>query len=197
MMIGGAGCAKAAKRSGGEGAGVDQALRDGSGATAGARTGALAAPAVGPAVPSGSEDAASVSAHAEPEGVGRGDKPTTNGPVAGAAGPGGAGGAPGGIREDGRPAWWFSEAKLDSSAGGRVELCAEALGVDMAEARRAAVDAGRGKLRRELGLGAGAGVPGEVIVKTWVWPLPNARAGSAHYAGYVMMAGGGAAIGGR
>lgn len=90
--------------------------------------------------------------------------------------------APSGAREDGRPNWWFAEPRIE---GGMVQLCAEALGVDMAAARDEALSAARTRLRRELDLNEGAPIPGESIERAWVWPLPNSRVGPSRYAGYV------------
>lgn len=89
-------------------------------------------------------------------------------------------------REDGRPHWWFSGA--EAGAAGAVRICAEALGSDMVEARRAALEAGRGRLRSEMGLSMAESVPGEIVERAWVWPLPNSRVGPSRYAAYVLIA---------
>ncbi len=91
----------------------------------------------------------------------------------------------GGARSDGRPEWWFSDARRET---GMTRVCAEALGSDMAEARRAAVEAGRGRIRKALSIDEHAAVPGESIERVWVWPLPNSRVGPKRYAGYVLIA---------
>lgn len=93
--------------------------------------------------------------------------------------------ARGAVRSDGRPEWWFGDARRES---GITRLCAEALGSDMAEARRAAVEAGRARMRKTLSIDEHAAVPGESVERVWVWPLPNALVGPNRYAGYVLIA---------
>lgn len=89
------------------------------------------------------------------------------------------------MRRDGRPSWWFDDA-LESD--GRLIICAEALGSSMLEARRAAVEAGRQRLRREFGLARAADLPEETIDRSWTWPLPNSRTLQGNrYAAYVKM----------
>lgn len=51
-------------------------------------------------------------------------------------------------RADGRPAWWQGEAR---TVDGRMRVTVEAIGDDLASARRAAVDAGRAALVRAIG----------------------------------------------
>ena len=88
------------------------------------------------------------------------------------------------MREDGRPSWWFGEPLEDSV---RIRVCAEALGGDMRDAKRAAVEIARVRMRRELGLGPATRLPDELIERTWVWPLAHAETPGARYAGYVLV----------
>jgi hypothetical protein len=92
--------------------------------------------------------------------------------------------APLSVRDDGRPSWWFSGPR---EAEAELSICAEALGPDMRLTREAAIDAGRTRLRASLDLPAGQPLPDVHVVRAWVWPLPNAQAGSNRYAGYVLM----------
>ncbi len=89
------------------------------------------------------------------------------------------------IRDDGRPSWWFAGTRRDGNA---VLLCAEALGPDMRDARAAAIDAARARLRQSLELHENEPMPEIEIRRTWVWPLPHASTGTAaRYAGYVLI----------
>lgn len=86
------------------------------------------------------------------------------------------------VRGDGRPSWWFADTVRTDD---RVLLCAEALGPDMMDARRSAVESARQKMRDTLGLARDASIPDEHIEHAWVWPLPNASVPEARYAAYV------------
>lgn len=88
------------------------------------------------------------------------------------------------IRDDGRPSWWFTGPRRSEA---EVSVCAEALGPDMRRTREAAIEAGRARLRSELGLPGDEALPGMGVVRVWVWPLPNAQAGANRYAGYVLV----------
>jgi hypothetical protein len=88
------------------------------------------------------------------------------------------------MRDDGRPSWWFGGAAVDS---GRTRVCAEALGVDMLGAKRAAVAVARVRIRRELGIGPATRLADELIERTWVWPLAHSETPGARYAGYVLV----------
>ena len=89
------------------------------------------------------------------------------------------------VRDDGRPSWWFSGRR---SEGDATILCAEALGPDMNAARSGAILAARTRLRHSLALDDAAPLPEVTVLRTWVWPLPNAATGAANrYAGYVMV----------
>lgn len=90
------------------------------------------------------------------------------------------------IRDDGRPSWWFAGVVREP---GRVRICAESLGRDMGGTRRAALDAGRARLRAALGIPEGAPIAGERVERTLIWPLPNQSAGENRYAGYVLLSG--------
>jgi len=82
----------------------------------------------------------------------------------------------------GRPEWWFAGVRRGESA---VMVCAEAGGRDVRDARRAALEAARRKLGRELELDPTR----ERVRFAQVLPLPAADAGggSARYIGYVML----------
>lgn len=133
------------------------------------------APLAGPRTPSGDEPAAElesqVVANAAPE------RPAPAAAETAAAKA---------MRTDGRPDWWFSHVQTGDGEVARV--CAESLGADMIEARRAALEAGRARLRAEFGLNAEAALSGERIERTWVWPLPHGKTGPLRYAGYVLIA---------
>lgn len=86
------------------------------------------------------------------------------------------------VRNDGRPSWWFADTVRTDD---RVLLCAEALGPEMMDARRSAVESARQKMRDTLGLARDASIPDEHIEHAWVWPLPNASVPEARYAAYV------------
>ncbi len=85
-------------------------------------------------------------------------------------------------RADGRPAWWI-ESPLRQR--GEVRVAAEALGVDLRDARRAAIDAGLRLLGRELGA-----EPGEWVVEaTAIKPLRAVRGPDSvkRFVAYVLM----------
>jgi hypothetical protein len=85
-------------------------------------------------------------------------------------------------RSDGRPGWWL-ESPLRQS--GEVRVAAEALGVDLRDARRAAIDAGLRLLGRELGA-----EPGEWVVEaTAIKPLRAVRGSDSvkRFVAYVLM----------
>ena len=85
---------------------------------------------------------------------------------------------------DGRPEWWLTEPQL---ADGRVSLCAEALGQDIREARRNAVEKGLALLREQL---AEATYDAQVVYLTVrPLPIPAEAPSGARYAGYVMVSG--------
>lgn len=87
------------------------------------------------------------------------------------------------IREDGRPSWWF-DGVLEED--GRVMVCAESIGADLAEARARALEEALRSLRDRLGLGAEEPVEGFEVERTWVWPIPHASGAARRYAGYVL-----------
>ena len=87
------------------------------------------------------------------------------------------------IREDGRPSWWF-DGVLEEN--GRVMVCAESIGTDLAEARARALEEALRSLRDRLGLGAEEPVEGFEVERTWVWPIPHASGAARRYAGYVL-----------
>ena len=66
-------------------------------------------------------------------------------------------------------------------------LCSEVLGATLLEVKRSSMDAARDRMLRQLGLEAGASIPGERIERVWATPLPTAKAGQVRYAGYVML----------
>jgi len=84
--------------------------------------------------------------------------------------------------ELGRPDWWFAGVRRGDGA---VTVCAEAGGKDVRDARRAALDAARRKLGRELELDPTR----ERVRFAQVLPLPAADTGreSARFIGYVML----------
>lgn len=86
-------------------------------------------------------------------------------------------------RRDGRPVWWLA---APTRADGRLTLSAEAIADDVLAARRAAVDAGRAALGREIGGGAGAAVD-ERIEAITVRRLGADRPGGERYVGYVLI----------
>ncbi len=86
-------------------------------------------------------------------------------------------------RTDGRPEWWSDRPAYEVE---RVWVCAEALGKGMSEAKEAALQRARRQLREILRLGNSELVPGEVVERTSVTPLP--RSGGDHaFAGYVLI----------
>ena len=86
-------------------------------------------------------------------------------------------------RTDGRPEWWSDRPAYEVE---RVWVCAEALGKGMSEAKEAALLRARRQLREILRLGDSDLVPGEVVERTSVTPLP--RSGGDHaFAGYVLI----------
>ena len=84
--------------------------------------------------------------------------------------------------ELGRPGWWFAGVRRGDGA---VTVCAEAGGRDVRDARRAALDAARRRLGRELDLDPTR----ERVRFAQVLPLPAADTGrdSARFIGYVML----------
>ena len=137
---------------------------------------------MGPRTPAAAEPAVADATQPPPAPA----EPTTDAPSAAAEpprpAPSASARAPGASRDDGRPNWWFADARRED---GRVALCAEALGADMATARDASLQAARARMRQELGLTGAAAIPGERIERAWVWPLPNSKVGPSRYAGYV------------
>lgn len=85
-------------------------------------------------------------------------------------------------RTDGRPEWWNSNPQYDH---GRVQLCTEALGKGMSEAKELALDKARIRMREILMLGGEATIPGERVERTSVVPLPR-PGGDRNFAGYVL-----------
>jgi mono/diheme cytochrome c family protein len=88
-----------------------------------------------------------------------------------------------GVREDGRPAWWFDGLRRE---GGRVQLCVEAIAPDLAEARRRAVDLAYERLADRLELDSPDQLDEPLIELATVTPLPNAG-GEPRYTGYVLI----------
>ncbi len=88
-----------------------------------------------------------------------------------------------GRRTDGRPSWWIDGTERQN---GEVLIAAEALGSDIRMARRAAIDAGLGRLERELGHS-----PDDWVVKaTIIKPLRAVRGPESvnRFVGYVLIA---------
>jgi hypothetical protein len=86
-------------------------------------------------------------------------------------------------RTDGRPEWWSDQPQYEVE---RIWVCAEALGPGMAEAKEAALQRARRRMREILRLGSTAAIPGEVVERTSVTPLPLAGGDHSH-AGYVLL----------
>lgn len=88
-----------------------------------------------------------------------------------------------GVRGDGRPAWWFDGLRRE---GGRITLCVEALGPDLAAARRAAVDLAYMRLSERLELDSPSELSNPRLELTTVTPVPN-PGGQRRYVGYVLI----------
>lgn len=86
-------------------------------------------------------------------------------------------------RTDGRPEWWADRPAFEVE---RVWVCAEALGRGMSDAKEAALRRGRAELRKLLLLNESAPIPGEVVERTSVRPLPS-KGGDHSFAGYVLI----------
>lgn len=102
-----------------------------------------------------------------------------------AAAPGSAEGAEDlGVREDGRPTWWFEGVRDRDS---KVAVCGEGLGGTLEEARESATADARSQLRAHLGWSASSlPLDDESADLALVWPLPN-PGGASRYAGYVLL----------
>lgn len=83
-------------------------------------------------------------------------------------------------RADGRPAWWLAEPRRE---GGRVTITAEAIGMDLSDARARAIEAGRAALAREAGPAPG----GERVESLLVRRLEGDAPGRARYVGYARL----------
>ncbi len=90
--------------------------------------------------------------------------------------------APRGWRRDGKPVWWLDAPQRREN---EVVVCAEALGKDVLDARRAAVAAGEAALQQLLGDEPAESEP----LATAVRPLGAAEGppGAARFVGFVMM----------
>ncbi len=83
-------------------------------------------------------------------------------------------------RADGRPAWWLAAPRRED---GRVTVTAEAIGVDLGDARAKALGAGRAALQRICGPAPG----GEKIESLIVRRLDSDAPGRARYVGYARL----------
>ena len=89
-----------------------------------------------------------------------------------------------GVRNDGRPAWWFDGLRRE---GGRVLLCVETLGDDLVTTRRTAVDRAYNELAQRLQRDTGtASIADPRVELSTVVPLPN-PSDKQRYAGYVLI----------
>lgn len=86
-------------------------------------------------------------------------------------------------RTDGRPDWWSDQPQYEVE---RIWICAEALGPGMAEAKEAALQRARRRMREVLRLEGDAPIPGEFVERTSVRPLPS-EGGHHSHAGYVLL----------